>query len=61
MTDRSRTEHDLKNHLAIVLGYAELLLQEADPGDPRRADFEEIHRAASAALELVSAPQEPTT
>ena len=47
-------EHALRNHLAIILGYAELLLQDAAPDDPRRDDFEEILKAARAALTLVS-------
>ena len=48
-------EHALRNHLAIILGYAELLLQEAGTDDPRRGDFEEILKAARSALTLVSA------
>lgn len=47
-------EHTLRNHLAIILGYAELLLQDAEPDDPRRDDFEEILKAARAAVQLVS-------
>jgi hypothetical protein len=46
-------EHALRNHLAIILGYAELLLQDAAPDDPRREDFEEIVKAARAAVQLV--------
>ena len=48
-------EHALRNHLAIILGYAELLLQDAAADDPRRADVEEIVKAARSALTLVSA------
>jgi signal transduction histidine kinase len=55
MTKLSELEHNLKNHLAIILGFAELLLQESAPDDPRREDFQEIHRAASTAVQLVSA------
>lgn len=47
-------EHALRNHLAIILGYAELLLQDAPDDDPRREDFEEILKAARSALVLVS-------
>ena len=47
--------HALRNHLAIILGYAELLLQDAAADDPRREDFEEIMKAARSALSLVSA------
>lgn len=48
-------EHALRNHLAIILGYAELLLQDAAPDDPRREDFSEILKAAQSALALVTA------
>ena len=48
-------EHALRNHLAIILGYAELLLQDAAADDPRRADVEEILKAARSALTLVGA------
>lgn len=48
-------EHALRNHLAIILGYAELLLQDASADDPRRGDFEEIVKAARCALSLVRA------
>lgn len=52
--DPSDTEHALRNYLAIVLGYAELLLQDASDDDPRRDDYEEIRRAASAAVQLMA-------
>ena len=55
MTNPRELEHNLKNHLSIILGFTELLLQEAAPDDPRREDFKEIHKAAAAAVELVSA------
>lgn len=58
MTDRDDFEHALKNYLGIVLGFSELLLEEAAPDDPRRGDFEEIHKAAMAAVRLVSPPAE---
>jgi signal transduction histidine kinase len=54
MTDAREIDHDLKNYLAIIIGYSELLLQESAPDDPRRGDFEEMHRAASAAVRLLS-------
>jgi hypothetical protein len=55
--DRS-AEHKLMNYLAIIVGFSELLLQESAADDPRRADLEEIHRAATAAVRLVSAAGE---
>ena len=45
--------HDFKNQLAIILGFAEIMLAEAANTDPRRRDIEEIHRAAAAALALL--------
>jgi hypothetical protein len=58
MTSQDELDHALKNHLAILIGYCELLLQECQPDDPRRGDFEEMHRAALAAVRLVAARQE---
>ncbi|HYT69073.1 MAG TPA: hypothetical protein VEL51_21800 [Vicinamibacterales bacterium] len=52
-------EHALKNYLAIILGYVELLLDEVEAGDPRKADFEEMKKAAAAAVALVSQNAEP--
>jgi signal transduction histidine kinase len=54
MNKMRELEHTLKNHLSIILGFSELLLQEAAPDDPRRDDFAEIHKAAAAAVQLVS-------
>jgi len=51
--DDDKFRHDFKNQLAIIRGFAEILLAEADAADPRRRDIEEIHRAAVAALELL--------
>ena len=54
MTDNDKNRHDFKNQLGIILGFSEMLLAEAATGDPRRGDFEEIHKAAAAALKLVA-------
>ena len=54
MTDDDKSRHDFKNQLAIILGFAELLLTESPAGDPRRRDFEEIHKAAETALNLLA-------
>ena len=51
------TEHTLKNHIAIIVGYCELLLAETPADDPRHADLLEMHRAATAVLAMF--PQEP--
>ena len=54
MTKADELDHSLKNCLAIILGFSELLLQESTVDDPRREDFEEIHKAATAAIRIVS-------
>ena len=40
------TEHAIKNHLAVIVGFCELLLDETPPGDSRHADLQEILHAA---------------
>ena len=40
------TEHTVKNHLAVILGFCELLLAETPADDARHGDLEEIHHAA---------------
>ena len=52
MTDKAFA-HDMKNYLGIIIGYANLLLDEMDDDDPRAADLEEIRKAGEAALALV--------
>ncbi len=41
--------HRMKNHLAIILGFCELLLEDLPPDDGRRGDIMEIKKAAGAA------------
>ena len=53
MRNDEKLRHDFKNQLAIIRGFAEILLAEAADTDPRRHDIEEIHRAAVSALELL--------
>ncbi len=38
--------HDFNNLLTAIQGYADLVLRDTPPDDPRRADLDEIHRAA---------------
>jgi hypothetical protein len=54
MTDDDKSRHDFKNQLAIIRGFAEILIADTPVGDPRRPDFEEIHKAAVTALELLA-------
>jgi hypothetical protein len=42
----AETEHTVKNHLAVIVGFCELLLAETPPEDSRHADVQEINRAA---------------
>jgi two-component system cell cycle sensor histidine kinase/response regulator CckA len=44
--------HDFNNVLTAIFGYVDLLLDAMDPSDERRADVEEIKRAASRAASL---------
>ena len=44
--------HDFNNVLTAIFGYVDLLLDALDPTDRRRADAEEIKRAAGRAAEL---------
>jgi two-component system cell cycle sensor histidine kinase/response regulator CckA len=41
--------HDFNNILSVILGYTEVVLEELKPGDPMRADMEEVTRAAARA------------
>jgi hypothetical protein len=50
-------EHVLKNHLAIILGYLELLLADMPPDDPRRADLQEVQDAARAMMAVFNGAQ----
>lgn len=45
--------HDLKNFLGIIIGYANLLIDEMPAGDPRRGDVDEIRKAGENAVALV--------
>lgn len=42
--------HRLKNQLAIILGFCELLLEDVADGDQRRSDLLQIQQAAKKAL-----------
>lgn len=45
--------HALKNHLAVIIGYSDLLMSEMPADDPKRKDITEISLAANAALALI--------
>jgi signal transduction histidine kinase/ActR/RegA family two-component response regulator len=44
--------HDFNNLLTAIIGYSEIVMLGFDPRDPRRADAEEIKRAAERAADL---------
>jgi uncharacterized protein (DUF2342 family) len=45
--------HQLKNHLAIVVGFCDLLIADTPDDDPRRADLRELFDAAREAMAVV--------
>lgn len=45
--------HQLKNHLSIILGFCDLLISDLPPDDQKRADIDEMRKAAQAALDLL--------
>ncbi len=44
--------HDFNNILAVILGHAELALEQVAPGDPIHHDLEEIRKAAQRSADL---------
>jgi signal transduction histidine kinase len=44
--------HDFNNVLSVIMSYCEFLLGDLKPGDPMRADVEEIHKAGARAAGL---------
>ena len=54
MMDDDRIRHDFKNQLAVIRGFAEILVAETPADDPRRRDLEEIYKAAVTALKLLA-------
>ena len=54
MTRDDKNRHDFKTQLGIILGFSDLLLADVADDDPRRGDFEELHKAATAALALLA-------
>jgi hypothetical protein len=50
----SEVIHKLKNHLAIIVGFADLIVAESSDDDPRRADLLEIQKAARDAIAMMA-------
>ena len=49
----SDTIHTLSNHLGVILGFVDLVLEETPEDDGRRRDLLEIKQAAAAAAALL--------
>jgi len=45
--------HRFKNHLAVMISFADLLMLEMPADSPHRADVAEIHKAGRAAMALL--------
>jgi hypothetical protein len=45
--------HQLKNHLAIIVGFTDLLIADAPDDDRRTGDLREVHKAARDAMALL--------
>jgi hypothetical protein len=53
MQGENQVLHQLKNHLSIIVGFCDLLLEDLPEADPRHADLLEVDKAARAAMALV--------
>lgn len=60
LTEDTTLEHELKNQVAIILGFAELLLEDLPAGDPHLDDVREIRKAAAAAAALLHGAAKPS-
>jgi len=45
--------HQLKNHLAVIVGFCDLLIAETADDDSRKADLLDVHKAARDAMALM--------
>jgi hypothetical protein len=52
-------EHTVKNHLAVIVGFCDLLIADTPADDPRHHDLQEVNRSARALLALFN--REPPT
>ncbi len=60
VADEEDFEHALKNYIAIILGYADLLVDDMAPDNPRLPDVLEIHKAATNAVALLNSRRSST-
>lgn len=59
MTLSSETIHVLRNHVGIILGFVDLVLDDTPEEDPRRHDLVEIKQAAVSAAVLLGVSRRP--
>ncbi len=45
--------HEFKNHLSVIVGFCDLLLNDLREDDPKRADILEVLKAGHAAIALL--------
>jgi len=53
--------HLLSNHLAVIIGFVELMIADAAPADPHFNDLMEVRAAAIAAANLIGRAATPET
>lgn len=54
----SRRMHNVRNHLAVIIGFCDLLLGEIPESDRKHADILEMRKAADAAMVLLEGMRE---
>lgn len=54
----SRRLHNVRNHLAVIVGFCDLLLGEIPENDRKHADILEMRKAAHAAMTLLEGLRE---
>jgi len=54
----SRRLHNVRNHLAVIVGFCDLLLGEIPEQDRKHADILEMRKAAHAAMALIEGLRE---
>ena len=54
----SRRLHNVRNHLAVIVGFCDLLLGEIPEHDRKHADILEMRKAADAAMALLEGLRE---
>ena len=59
VTLEPRDLHLLSNHLAVIVGFVELMLADTKPEDPHFSDLVEVRAAAVAAANMINRGQAP--